>query len=300
MRTQVPNASLIGGLADTQNGVVARAQLLALGLSSDAIGRAVRSGLLRPIFRGVYAVGHIALRRDGWWQAALLACGDDATLSHHSAAALWSLRPTSIFPIHVIAVADRGRRQRRIARHRVALEPFETCRCDGLRVTTPARTIVDLTPHLAPAVRRELVERAQDVRRFNPTQVAASLERVPNRRGVGDLKNLVRLLEPDADNARSYLERLFLALLRQAHLPLPKVNHVIAGNRRDFVWIQERLVVETDGYRWHSTKQAQQRDRRPDRELTALGWRPVRFTYEEVAFEPARVADELAALLSIA
>jgi very-short-patch-repair endonuclease len=74
---------------------------------------------------------------------------------------------------------------------------------------------------------------------------------------------------------------------------------VIAGRRRDFVWREQRLVVETDGYRWHSTKEAQLRDRRRDRELTALGWRPVRFTYEEVAFEPARVGSELSALLPV-
>jgi very-short-patch-repair endonuclease len=298
MRTQTPNASVIGALADTQNGVVARAQLLAQGLSSDAIGRAVRSGLLRPIFRGVYAVGHTALRREGWWQAALLGCGEGSALSHHSAAALWSLRAAPMFPIHVIAEGHRGRQKRRIATHRMRLGRSETSLCDGIRVTAPARTIADLTPHLAARARRELVESAQDRRRFNPTQIRASLARAPNRRGSRELKDLLRLLEPDSDNARSHLERLFLRLVRRARLPLPEVNHVIAAKRRDFVWPEQQLVVETDGYRWHSTKQAQQRDRRRDRELTALGWRPVRFTYEEVAFEPARVADELVALLS--
>jgi Transcriptional regulator, AbiEi antitoxin len=124
---------MIGALADKQNGVVARAQLLALGLSPDAVGRAVRSGLLRPIFRGVYAVGHTALRREGWWQGALLVCGEDSALSHHSAAALWSLRPAPMFPIHVITDGDRGRQHARITTHRMRLDPSETILCDGFK-----------------------------------------------------------------------------------------------------------------------------------------------------------------------
>ena len=58
-------------------------------------------------------------------------------------------------------------------------------------------------------------------------------------------------------------------------------------------------MVEADGYRFHSSRQAKRRDNRRDRQLTALGWRPVRFTYEEVVFEPGQVAAELAALLGL-
>jgi very-short-patch-repair endonuclease len=72
---------------------------------------------------------------------------------------------------------------------------------------------------------------------------------------------------------------------------------VIADRARDFVWLEQRLVVETDGYRYHSTRQARRRDNRRDRQLTALGWRPVRFTYEEIAFEAGEVAGELGELL---
>jgi very-short-patch-repair endonuclease len=104
-------------------------------------------------------------------------------------------------------------------------------------------------------------------------------------------------MAPDNDNARSHLERLFLTLTRKANLPKPIPNHDIAGRRRDFAWPVERLVVETDGYRYHSSRTAKRRDNRRDRELTALGWRPVRFTYEEVAFEPRVVGEELARLL---
>jgi very-short-patch-repair endonuclease len=107
------------------------------------------------------------------------------------------------------------------------------------------------------------------------------------------------LLEPDRDNARSHLERLFVALVRRERLPRPSVNRAIAGRLRDFVWTHQRLVVEVDGHRYHSSRRAQRRDRGRDRELTALGWRPARFTYEEVAFEPERVAGEVRMLLGV-
>jgi hypothetical protein len=103
MRTKGTIASVVGILAGRQQGVVSRAQLLAAGLSSQAIGRAVRSGLLRPVFRGVYAVGHTALKREGWWMAALLACGDGAALSHFTAGTFWRLLHHPSRPIHVIA-----------------------------------------------------------------------------------------------------------------------------------------------------------------------------------------------------
>jgi very-short-patch-repair endonuclease len=299
MRTQVTNGRdwAFGHLADRQYRVVSRGQLLAAGLGRETIGRAVRSGRLRPVFRGVYAVGHMALRREAWWMAALLVARDGATLSHRSAAVMWDLLRGPILPVELITTGDRRRRQPRVLTHRMRLDPTEIVIRDGLQVTTPPRTIVDLAPLLARRSLRETVERAQDLHRFRPVEIRTILDRDPGRPGTRPLSDLLALLQPDADNARSHLERLFLALVRRARLPRPAVNEVIGGRSRDFVWPKERLVVETDGYRYHSSKRAQRRDRRRDRELTALGWRPVRFTYEEIAFEPGEVARELAALL---
>lgn len=299
MRTQRANRrdEAIGRLADRQHGVASRAQLLAGGVSAQTIGRAVRSGRLRRLFPGVYAVGHAALRREGWWKAALLVAGEDAVLSHRSAALLWDLVRGQALPVELTTTGKAGRTQPRIVAHRMKLHPEESMACDGLRVTTPARTIVDLAPRLSPRSLRATVERAQDLRRFRPAEIRAITERAPRRPATRPLSDLLEILQPDADRARSHLERLFLILVRRAGLPRPAVNETISRHARDFVWPEQRLVVEVDGYRYHSSKRAQQRDRRRDRELTALGWRPIRFTYEEVAFEPGDVARELAALL---
>src|SRR3954469_25742255 len=81
-------------LAGRQHGVVARGQLLAEGLSRDAIGRRLRAGRLHPLHRGVYAVGHGHVSTEGRWGARVLACGVGAILSHRAAAALCGLRPS--------------------------------------------------------------------------------------------------------------------------------------------------------------------------------------------------------------
>lgn len=301
MRDEVPKHRdrLVGTLADCQHGVVSRQQLLAAGLSAAAIGRAVDAGRLRTAFRGVYAVGHVALRREGWWTAALLVCGEGAALSHRTAGSVWGMLAGPVLPVDVTTGTDGGRRHSGIRNHRARLHPVDALVIDDLRVTTPSRTIVDLAAVLEGRALREVVERAQDLRRFDPEDVRATLDRAPRRPGTRRLRDLITLMSPDRSNARSYLERLFLALTRTARLPKPQCNHGIAGRSRDFVWPDHRLVAETDGYHYHSTRRARRRDSHRDRELIALGWRPVRFTYEEIAFESAEVARELSGLLRL-
>jgi very-short-patch-repair endonuclease len=288
---------VVGALADRQHGVVARHQLLAAGQTPRVIRRAVEAGRLRPVFRGVYAVGHVALSREAWWMAALLACGPEAALSHRTAATLWGLRTDPPLPVDVTTSTAHGRKHARITTHRTRLHPLDALVIDDLRVTTPSRTIVDMAATLEGRALREVVERAQDQRRFDPQDIEATIARAGRPPGTRRLEDLIALMSPDADNARSHLERVFLRLVRRARLPRPIPNHEIAGRARDFVWPEQRLVVETDGYRYHSSRQARRRDSRRDRELTARGWRPARFTFEEIAFERDQVARELAGLL---
>jgi very-short-patch-repair endonuclease len=177
------------------------------------------------------------------------------------------------------------------------LHPSESVTFDGLRVTTPARTIADMAGRLEPRQLRKLVERAQDLGRFDSTAIRAHLSRHPRRPGCASLRDLIALIEPDADGARSHLERLFLRLVRLARLPEPEVNLRIGRATRDFAWPAYRLAVEVDGHSYHSSPSDKRRDHRRDRALTALGWRPLRFTYEEVALQPEAVAKEIGELL---
>ena len=288
---------VVGEIADRQHGVVSRMQLVAAGLSHREIDGSIAADRLRAMFRGVYSVGHAVVGTKGWCQAALLACGDGSVLSHGTACMLWGFRRADLLPVSVVAPRNGGRKQHGIAARRMRLDRNDWMVLDGLRVTTPARTILDMAGELGPREMRRLVERAQDLRRFDPNGIEAVLERNPPRRGCRPLLHLIALLQPAADGTRSYLERLFLALIRRAGLPKPEVNVTIEGRERDFLWRDQRLVIEVDGYAFHSSRAAMRRDKARDRQLTAAAWRPARFTYEEVAFEPAATAAELAALL---
>jgi predicted transcriptional regulator of viral defense system len=140
---------LIAELAARQHGVVARRQLAELGLKPGAIARRVRAGRLHRVHASVYAVGHPLLGRHGRWMAATLACGEDAVLSHVAAAALWELRPSAAVYIDVSVRTAGGRGRPGLRIHRVpSLTHAEVTRKDGIPVTTPARTLLDLAAGL--------------------------------------------------------------------------------------------------------------------------------------------------------
>src|SRR3954464_8327613 len=133
----------IAALASRQHGVVSRAQLLDLGVGPDAIKHRVALGRLHPLHRGVYAVGHRALRSEAWWMAAVLAAGAGAALSYRSAAELWGIRSGSRPRIDVNVPRHR-RSTARLQLHLVEMQPDEVTMDAGIPVTTPARTLLDL------------------------------------------------------------------------------------------------------------------------------------------------------------
>lgn len=89
-----------------------------------------------------------------------------------------------------------------------------------------------------------------------------------------------------------------LELIRAARLPHPAVNAQLGDWEVDFLWSRHRLVVETDGYAFHSSRRAFERDRRKDQELQAAGYRVVRFTWRQIADEPEALIATLATTLA--
>ena len=137
---------VVAEVAARQHGVVSTAQLRAAGLDGSAVRRRVRAGRLHRLHRGVFAVGHTAPLPWTREAAALLACGPGATLSHHSAARLWGVltdgRPR---PVNVIVPRERRPAHEGITVHRPQrLSVTEVRRREGLRVTSPLRTLTDL------------------------------------------------------------------------------------------------------------------------------------------------------------
>jgi very-short-patch-repair endonuclease len=284
--------SAIAALAERQHGVVARRQLETLGIGRGAIDRRIRCGRLRPIHHGVYGVGHSALSREGRWMAAVLASGPGAVLSHQSAAALWGLRPTGRASVDVTTPRDLRRRPG-IHRHCAVLLPDEITTRNGIPITTPARTLLDLAAVLPEQAVRRAINEAEVLRLADATALHVLIARHPGHRGISKLR------DHHPAPTRSELEARFLAFLAEAVLPRPNVNTVIEGVEVDFAWPNHRLIAELDGFAFHATRRAFEQDRARDRRLQAHGWRVVRITWRQLHDDPERLADELAALLGL-
>jgi predicted transcriptional regulator of viral defense system len=295
-RNARPRDGAIAALAARQHGVVARRQLVALGLSLDAIDHRVECGRLLRLHRGVYAVGHRRVTGRGVSLAAVLAAGDEAVLSHRSAAELWGIRETSRRTIEV--TAPRQRRLRPGLRiHRAKLPADEVTVEDGVPVTTPARTLLDLAALLDEHRLARAAERAEALRLTSPTSLKELTERYPRRPGTPNLKRLIEEQRIVPTTTRSELERRFLTFLDANELPRPLVNEREDAYTPDFRWPEHGLIVELDGFETHGTRAAFERDRARDRQLTAQGWRVVRITQRQLANEPDEIAAELRAIL---
>lgn len=198
--------------------------------------------------------------------AAPLACGEGAAVSHRSAAELWGLLRPKGGSIHISVSGNAGRAQRigiRLHR-RTALRSEVVTRRHGIPVTKPAQTISDLRGCVS---EKEL------------------------RRAIRQADVLGLPIDPDLerDRTRSDLERDFLRLCRRQDLPAPEVNVRIGSREVDFLWREARLVVETDGYRYHRGRQAFEDDRARDLDLRSQGYDVLHFSYRQVTEEPERV-----------
>jgi very-short-patch-repair endonuclease/predicted transcriptional regulator of viral defense system len=278
-------------LASRQHGVVATRQLSALGLARGGAAARARAGRLHRVHRGVYAVGHTVLTVNGRRMAAVLAAGPGAVLSHASAAALWKIRRTSATRIDVSVRTPGGRRKRPGLRiHRATtLRDAEITEHQGIRVTTPARTLLDLASSLP----RRALERALDEAEINELYDLASLDAIARaHQGEPGSAALQRALDLDGDPTLtdSELEEIMLDLCDEQQLERPRPRAWVAGLRVDFLFAASRLVVETDGYRYHRTRRAFERDRERDAILARAGYRTLRFTHRQLTREPALVA----------
>ena len=162
----------------------------------------------------------------------------------------------------------------------------------GVPVTTPARTLVDLSSVLAVQELARACHEAGIRYGTGPGEVEAILATHP---GAAKLR---RILRGDERVSLSALERRFLALMRREGLPLPVANRPAGGRYVDFRWVGKRLTVEVDGYRYHSSRHAWERDRRREREAYARGDDFRRYTWGDVFEEPGLMLRELRSVLS--
>jgi very-short-patch-repair endonuclease len=275
----------VTALAARQHGVVTTQQLAEAGLGRRSIAHRVQQGRLKRLHRGVYLVASLPAPLTPQ-MAAVLACGATAVLSHHAAAALWGVRPPRDGAIDVTVATGRHRKGIRV--HRRQLEPSDVTRHHGIPATTPARTLFDLAAVLPQRDLDRAVEQAQVLGLVRPR---ALLERHPHRA-------LQQALQQEPALTRSEAETRLLALIRAADLPAPQTNVRVHGHEVDFYWPEHRLVVEVDGYAFHGTRQAFERDRLRDGHLQARGIQVSRITWRQIAYTPEALLVRLAATMA--
>jgi very-short-patch-repair endonuclease len=259
------------------------------------------TGRLFPLHQGVYALGHLAIPRQGRWMAAVLASGPGAALSHWSAAALWGIRPSSRSRIDV-TVPHRSRSSKRIVRHLSQVPDDERSEKDGIPVTSVHRTIFDLAASASLDDVVAMIKEAEYLHRYDRLSLPHLLERYPGRRGSRKLRfALARITEEPTGRKRSKLEQRFAPFLRHHHLPLPRFNEpILLGSRRyvvDCHWPGTGQIVELDGWQGHSTRSAFRDDRARDRVLHAAGYSVIHLTWNQLDDEPEEIASDLRAVL---
>ena len=287
----------LGELAEAQHGVVSFQQLRQLGFSKGHISRAFEADRLHRIHRGVYAVGHPRLSRHGRCHAAVLACGDGAVLSHHSAAWLWGLLPRC--PAKpTVTTPSRGHQRRGIQVHRAAaLSDRDRVVRAGIPVTSAARTLLDLG---ASATARDLtsaIDRARRLGRLDLASIDALLTRHSRTVAGQRLKQaLILYRKPVFDRARS--ELLFLEALEQEGHQLPVLNCWVEKWEIDAYWEAERFAVEVDGWEAHGSRQAFEDDRLRLEEMKLAGIDCIRISARRIETHPKQVAKRIGTFLA--
>jgi predicted transcriptional regulator of viral defense system len=288
-----------------QHGVFDLDQLREAGLSATAVHKRVARSRLHRIYVRVYSLVPLdLLPRDGRFMAAVLACGPGAALSHRSAGTHLELVNSARARIDVTIPTRVPRRHTGIEIHRsTTLTEADVTSMKGIPCTTVARTLFDMSDVL----RRRPLERAFDQAEvmgvFNLLGIEDQLRRNPTRPAATKVRALLNEHYVGSSATDSDFEELMFPLFRAAGLPIPRTRYFVILDdgepaiRRDFVWPDHRLNVETDGKRVHGTAQAFERDRYNDQRMLAAGWRVIRITWKQLKADPHRVVALIAQLL---
>jgi len=286
---------VISRLARRQHGVVAAWQLLREGVTARQITRRLEAGRLIELHRGVYLVGAVP-GAHSHEMAALLAFKLQAVLSHRSAASLWNLLPyPATAAVWVTVPPERSAGRPRIKAIRARLDPSDVRNRDGLRLTSPPRTILDMASLLvatgAPRGSEGHYELEALVAEANFRHLASERElrdqlaRNPSKRGAPALRAILDT-PGGPQRTRSRGERAMLRLLREHEIDGFETNARIGGYEVDFLFPDEGVVVELDGYDGHSGRVPFERDRLKWASLSSQGLLVLPITGRQIRNDP--------------
>jgi len=285
-------------VASMQHGLLHRSDLSAAGISDQAIQRRVRLGLLMRRTASVFTYAGTPTYPRQRLLEAVLTVGNDAVLSHDSAAFEWGLiRRSPRIPQVALRRWNRTHQDAVGVHESLDLVPSDRALLDGIPVTNPQRTVVDLGATSPWLVERALSEGLRQ-ELFTVADVDVFVKRVAKRgrSGVGVIRPLLEMYRGVNGRTESLLEDRFLRILFDRDIKLPAAQFEVLDDggrfvcRADFAYVEHRLLIEVDGRSYHSDSKAFQRDREKQNRSQALGWKTVRFTWFDVHREPDRVA----------
>jgi very-short-patch-repair endonuclease len=282
-------------LAGRQHGVVSYSQLRRLGFDRGAIDRLVTAGFLHRLFRGVYAVGHPNVTRDGRFMAAVLTCGSEAVLNCWAATAHWELLGWRDGAVIDVAVVGHRRGQRGIRTHRVA--QVERTLRRGIPITTVPRTLLDLAAVATEKQLRRATNEAERKGLLTERAVRDLVERHKGRKGMKAFVAVTAAVNAGTHRTRSDLEADFLEFCRTHRIRKPVSNGEVEGYEVDMHWPGTTLIVELDDYRYHGTPTSFEQDRRRDADLKLKGYTVIRVTGAWMDTDPAGLARTIRQLL---
>jgi hypothetical protein len=280
-------------LAASQKDLLTHDQLLAAGLTRQAIAKRVASGTLHRRHRGVYSLGPAPLSREAEFLAAVLAAGPGAVLSHASAAELHGTTRHRAPLIAVLSPRKRSLEGVRVHRYRT-LDPRDVTTCHGIPVTTIHRTFVDLADENTPQELAAYMHEAAFRGRLVEPAIRDAMQRAKGRRNLHVVDEALAIHAAGGAGFKSRAEKAYHALMRDED---PVVNTKLLGFEVDFHWPGQRLVVEVDGP-GHQRPRAKRDDARRDQRLRAAGYTVVRFTDEDVYERPNEVRRRTVAALA--
>jgi hypothetical protein len=212
--------------------------------------------------------------------------------SHLSAGWLWGLLRSQPGTVHLTSRSPRPG-GRPFVIHRSDLAAVDRTIHDGIPVTSPARTILDLAVDSHPKTIARHIERADAAKAFDLGEMRELLDRSVGHRGEPMVRVALDAYRPDLAFTRSGLERRFLALVRDAGLPEPSMNSFVAGHEVDAYWPDARFGVEIDAYATHGSRLSFETDRVRDDELLLAGVETIRVTEARLDQAPGAVIDSL-------
>lgn len=296
-------------VAGAQHGVLGLDQALRAGVSRDQVRGLVRSGVLERCDVGVLRVVGIGRSWEQDLQVGVLRAGADAVVSHRAAAVLWEIEGVDRAPVELSVPRGHRRRPRVGLVHEVRdLERRDTTSRRGMRVTNPARTVVDLAARLRGlqleiALDDLLRRRLTDLRRVEG--VARRLA-APGRSGPRAVLDLLDDRATVAGLTDTGFETRLLRILREAGLPAPTPQHVLRDGRGAFVarfdaaYVEAKVGIEADSERWHMDRRRFVEDRTRRAVAESLGWRVLAFTNHHLTRQQRFVADTVARTLAVA